>query len=139
VPVFDEDRIKRIVALSAQKEIDGSKEWTPDAILERLDAAIIGNLRYKQTLAMCLADYIGKSGLRNHLLIAGPSGTGKTYLLEQCLPMFGIPFLVVDASSLVPAGYKGLTLQEAFGEFFRLNPQASRKAILVLDEFDKIS
>jgi ATP-dependent Clp protease ATP-binding subunit ClpX len=135
---FDEDRIKRIVAMAAEKQRSARQDWTPQAIFERLDQAIIGNKQYKQAVALCLADFIGPNLIRNHLLVVGPSGTGKTYLLQQTLPDFGVPYHLVDASGLVPAGYKGLTLQEAFTDFFKTNAEASRRCVLVLDEFDKI-
>lgn len=136
---FDEDRIKRIVALAENVKDIEKKNWTAESIFERLDQAIIGNDRYKKSLAICVSDFIGESMIRNHLLVTGPSGTGKTYLLEQCLPDFGLPFHVIDASSLVPAGYKGNTLQESLEEFFKSNSTASRRCVIVLDEFDKIS
>jgi|SRR6185436_1198521 ATP-dependent Clp protease ATP-binding subunit ClpX len=136
---FDEDRIKQIVALADQKKQQDKKHWTPKAVFERLDQAIIGNKRYKQALAICIADFVGDNAIRNHLLVAGPSGSGKTYLLQECLPDFGLPYKVVDASGLVPAGYKGTTFQESLEEFFRPNAMAARKAVIVLDEFDKIS
>jgi ATP-dependent Clp protease ATP-binding subunit ClpX len=136
---FDDERIKRIVALAdAKKQVD-KKHWTPKAVFARLDQAIIGNAKYKQALAICLSDFVGDSAIRSHLLVAGPSGSGKTYLLQECLPDFELPYRVVDASSLVPAGYKGTTLQEALDEFYKSNALASRKAVIVLDEFDKIS
>jgi ATP-dependent Clp protease ATP-binding subunit ClpX len=136
---FDDDRIKRIVALADQKKQRDKKHWTPKAVFERLDEAIIGNIRYKQALSICIADFVGESSIRDHLLVAGPSGSGKTYLLQECLPDFELPFKLIDASALVPAGYKGMTLQEALEDFFKSNALASRKAVLVLDEFDKIS
>ena len=136
---FDDDRIKRIVALADEKKEKSKKHWSAQSVFDRLDQAIIGNARYKQALALCIADFVSEAGLRNHLLVAGPSGSGKTYLLQECLPDFDLPFTLVDASALVPAGYKGLTLQEALEEFFKSNALASRKAVIVLDEFDKIS
>ena len=136
---FDDDRIRRIVALAEQKKQSDKKHWSPQAVFERLDEAIIGNTRYKQALAICIADFTSENGIRNHLLVAGPSGSGKTYLLEQCLPDFGLPFKVIDASGLVPAGYKGMTFQESLDDFFRSSTLAVRKAVIVLDEFDKLS
>ncbi len=90
-------------------------------------------------LASCLASYIGEAKQRNHLLVFGPSGTGKTYLLEQTLPDFGLPYVVIDSSSLVPSGYEGNTLTKSLTEFYGSNMRASERAIIVMDEFDKIS
>ncbi len=136
---FDEERIKRIVALAEQKKQHDRKQWTARAVFERLDESIIGNVRYKQSLAICIADFVGENAIRNHLLIAGPSGSGKTYLLQECLPEFDLPYKVIDASGLVPAGYKGLSLKESLDEFFGSNALAVKKSVIVLDEFDKIS
>lgn len=136
---FDENRIQRIVALAKQETEKKQQNWNAESIFKRLDQAIIGNEKYKKSLAICISDYVGPSHLRNHLLVVGASGSGKTYLLEQCLPDFGIPFHIIDASGLVPTGYKGNTLQESLGEYFKLNITASSGCILVLDEFDKIS
>jgi ATP-dependent Clp protease ATP-binding subunit ClpX len=139
VSTFDDERISRIVALAEQKKQRDRIQWTAQAVFDRLDQAIIGNTRYKQALSICIADYVSERSIRTHLLVAGPSGTGKTHLLQECLPDFELPYTVIDASALVPAGYKGLTLQEALEEFFKSNALAARKAVLVLDEFDKIS
>ncbi|MCX8506121.1 MAG: AAA family ATPase [Alphaproteobacteria bacterium] len=136
---FDEKFIQQVVALQSAKSGSDAKFWSASEIFARLDAAIIGNDGYKKSLAMALADYLGANGLRNHLLVAGPSGTGKTYLLQQCLPDFGLPFVVIDGSGLTPSGYKGQNLSDSLGEFFRSNAMASRKCVIVLDEFDKIS
>ena len=80
---FDDARIKKIAELSASQQEESDKEWSATAIFEKLDAAIIGNANYKKSLALCLGDYLGKAKIRNHLLVVGPSGTGKTYLIEK--------------------------------------------------------
>ena len=136
---FDDERIKRIVALAEKAKQSEQQNWTTESIFERLDHTIIGNDRYKKSLSLCIADFIGESMIRNHLLVTGPSGTGKTYLLQECLPDFGLPFHIIDTSSLVPAGIVGNTLKDDLEEFFKSNATASRRCVLVLDEFDKIS
>ena len=50
---FDEARIKRIVALAEKAKADENKNWTAESIFERLDTAIIGNEKYKKSLAIC--------------------------------------------------------------------------------------
>jgi ATP-dependent Clp protease ATP-binding subunit ClpX len=138
-PGFDEEAIRRIVALAEAQKAADCKEWTATAIFARLDTAIIGNRRYKESLAVCLADFLAPAEARNHILVAGPSGSGKTYLLERCVPDFGLACHFIDASSLVPSGYKGSTLPEVLEPFFRSRLLNSKKCILVLDEFDKLS
>lgn len=69
---FDEERIKRIVALAEKAKEGEKKNWTTESIFERLDQAIIGNERYKKSLAICIAGFIGDAMERNHLLVTGP-------------------------------------------------------------------
>jgi ATP-dependent Clp protease ATP-binding subunit ClpX len=137
--VYDQARIKKIAAMMDASKQDQKKTWTATAIFERLDSAIIGNERYKKALASCLSSYLAEAKIRNHLLVFGPSGTGKTYLLKQTLPDFGLPYVVIDSSSLVPSGYEGNTLTKSLTEFYGSNMTASERAIIVMDEFDKIS
>lgn len=136
---FNDDRIKRIVGLSEEATATEKSNWTPKSIFQKLDEIIIGNAKYKQTLSSSLAAYLDEAKQRDHVLVFGPSGSGKTYLLEKALPVFDLPYHIIDSSSLVPAGYSGRTLKESLEEFFKLNALASNRCIIVMDEFDKIS
>jgi len=136
---FDDERIKRIAKLVDEQNKKDIANWNAESIFERLDSAIIGNETYKKSLAVTLANYLAPERRRDHLLVTGPSGTGKTYLLEQTLPDFGLPYIVIDTSSLVPSGYKGTSLNELLTPFFSSGQNPGKGAVIVLDEFDKIS
>lgn len=136
---FDESRIKKIVGLSEESKQQEEKKWTPKEIFKKLDEIIIGNSRYKQTLSSCLAGYLDEKVQRDHLIVFGPSGSGKTYLIEKVLPVLGIAYHTIDSSSLVPSGYSGNTLKDSLEDFFKTNVAASKRSIIVMDEFDKIS
>lgn len=124
-----------IVALMAEDE---PTKWTSPLLYEQIDKAIIGNENYKRTLSMVLADYLGGKGMGKHMLVVGPTGTGKTYLLKKILPLLGVPHKIIDAASLTGSGYKGTNLLDTLQDFFK-DQVGSKKNILVLDEFDKIS
>lgn len=134
-----DDQVDEILKIMNAKKGLTEKEWTPTAIFQQMDQKIIGNENYKQALALTLSGYLGKSGQRQHMFVIGPSGTGKTHLIRKLLPVFGIPHVVIDSSSLVGPGYQGTTLQEALEEFFKSNMAAAKKSIIVMDEFDKVS
>lgn len=136
---FNDDRIKRIVGLAEESNVQEAVKWTPKSIYQKLDEIIIGNSRYKQTLSSSLSGYLDESKQRDHLLVFGPSGSGKTYLLDMALPVLNLPYHIVDSSSLVPAGYSGNTLRESLEEFYKMNSTATTRSIIVMDEFDKIS
>lgn len=134
-----DDKVNEVLKIMSEKNGASDKEWTPTAIFQQMDNKIVGNDTYKESLALCLSGYLGKTMQRQHLMVAGPSGTGKTHLLRKLLPVFGIPYTIIDASSLVGPGYQGTTLEEALEEFFKGNMLAAKKSIVVLDEFDKVS
>ena len=134
-----DDKISEVLKIMAEKNGANEKDWTPTAIYEKMDNKIVGNENYKQSLALSLSGYLGKNNQRQHLLVVGPSGTGKTHLIKKLLPVFGIPHIIIDASSLVGPGYKGTTLESLLEDFFKSNMHAAKKCIIVMDEFDKVS
>ncbi|MGK5085220.1 AAA family ATPase [Bdellovibrionota bacterium FG-1] len=136
---FDEAKIREIMALVETEKSKSKAAWNAQSIFDRLDRAIIGNTKYKQSLALSLSEFINNRTRRMHLLVSGPSGSGKTYLLQQCVPDFELPYLLIDASGLVPSGYVGNTLRDSLTGFFSGNMMASRGCIVILDEFDKLS
>ncbi|CAN5675724.1 hypothetical protein BH10BDE1_BH10BDE1_16900 [soil metagenome] len=137
--MFSSDRLKKIAAEAQSAKDEKKKAWNTKSIKEKFDEVVIGNEGYKQVLSSVLAGYLSELKTRHHVIVFGPSGTGKTYMLEQTLPDLGIPYVVIDSSSLVPAGYSGNTLTESLKEFYKSNQTASDRGIIVLDEFDKIS
>lgn len=134
-----DDKISEVLKIMSEKNGATEKEWTPTAIYQQMDGKIVGNENYKESLSLSLSGYLGKKNQRQHLLVVGPSGTGKTHLIRKLLPAFGVPYIIIDASSLVGPGYKGTTIEQLLEDFFKSNMQASKKSIIVLDEFDKIS
>lgn len=134
-----DDQVEEILKLMNEKQGQIDREWTSMAIFQQMDGKIVGNDNYKQALSLSLAGYLGKNQQRQHMFVVGPSGTGKTHLIRKLLPTFGIPHLFIDSSSLVGPGYQGTTLEGLLEDFFKSNAQASKKSIIVMDEFDKVS
>ncbi len=116
---------------------------TTEAIIAGLDAIAHGQQAAKRTLAEAAIGLLYEV-TRSNVVLAAPTGTGKTLLatslgkvLEGLLAR-PVPTVVVDATQLVPAGYKGQALEE------RLEPHASKgldqslAGVLVIDELDKL-
>ena len=79
---------------------------------------------------------------KSNVVVAGPTGCGKTYMLRMLAKYLNIPFYVSDASSYTQAGYVGDDVENCVLGALRdcnFNVQAAQHAIIVLDEFDKIS
>lgn len=78
-----------------------------------------------------------------HGLLTGPTGCGKTYIVNLMAEFLSFPVIKLDASALVPEGYKGVSFTEALLE--RLSdmrglytPKQLNHSIVILDEFDKL-
>lgn len=79
---------------------------------------------------------------KSNVIVAGPTGCGKTYMLRMLAKYLNIPFYVSDCSSLTQSGYVGDDVENCVLGALRdcnFNIQATQHAIIVLDEFDKIS
>src|ERR1700721_2723082 len=76
-----------------------------------------------------------------HIMLIGPTGTGKTLLAQTLARMLDVPFAIVDATTLTEAGYVGedveniilKLLQAADGDVAR-----AQTGIIYIDEVDKI-
>lgn len=79
---------------------------------------------------------------KSNVICAGPTGCGKTYMLRMLAKYLNIPFYISDASGLTQAGYVGDDVENCVLGALRdcnFNVQAAEHAIIVLDEFDKLS
>lgn len=79
---------------------------------------------------------------KSNVICAGPSGCGKTFMLRMLAKYLNIPFYISDTSSMTQAGYVGDDVENCVLGALRdcnFNVQAAQHAIIVLDEFDKIS
>ena len=79
---------------------------------------------------------------KSNVICAGPSGCGKTFMLRMLAKYLNIPFYISDSSSLTQAGYVGDDVENCVLGALRdcnFNVQAAQHAIIVLDEFDKLS
>lgn len=120
----------------------------PKDIRECLDRNIIGQDRAKKALSVAvynhykrLSDRTGKIK-KSNILLAGPTGSGKTLLAQELARILDVPFAIADATSLTQAGYVGddvenilVRLVAAAGGDISL----AEKGIVYIDEVDKIA
>ena len=121
---------------------------TPHQIHRELDRFIIGQEHAKKVLSVAIYNHNKRlhdeSGLikKSNILLAGPTGCGKTLLAKTIAKILNVPFVIVDATSMTEAGYVGddveLCLQrllDAADDDLGL----AQKGIVYLDEIDKIA
>ncbi|KAK3683702.1 P-loop containing nucleoside triphosphate hydrolase protein [Podospora appendiculata] len=81
---------------------------------------------------------IGKS----NILLLGPTGVGKTYILETLSKKLNVPFTISDCNSFTQAGYIGQDVEACIERLLieaNYDIKATEHGIVVLDEFDKIA
>ncbi|MED7923737.1 ATP-dependent Clp protease ATP-binding subunit ClpX [Nonomuraea sp. LP-02] len=126
---------------------------TPREIHTFLDQYVIGQDRAKRTLAVAVHNHykrlrapvskddpveLGKS----NILLVGPTGSGKTYLVQTLARMLDVPFAVADATALTESGYVGDDVENILLKLIQAADHDVRRAetgIVYLDEIDKIA
>ncbi|KAI1343712.1 ATP-dependent Clp protease [Xylariaceae sp. FL0016] len=79
---------------------------------------------------------------KSNLLLLGPTGVGKTYILETLSKKINVPFTICDCNSFTQAGYIGQDVETCIERLLiesNYDIRATEQGIVVLDEFDKIA
>lgn len=128
------------------------RSLTPRKIFDELGRTVIGQREAKRLLAVSayrhyenLARvYAGKETRApfNNLILVGPTGCGKTMLIQQLAKFMNVNFLHIDCSSLTASGYVGSSVSEHFkriAQTAEITGTDARFTIVLLDELDKIA
>ena len=128
-----------------------SKEFnilTPKEIVNELNKKVIGQDEAKKALSVhaylhCLRINGNKDiPFRSNILMIGPTGVGKTYLVKTLAEILGLPFSRADVTTLTETGYVGDDVEVVLYNLYRKANGDLEKAqfgIVFLDEVDKIA
>ena len=126
---------------------------TASEIVHQLDQHVVGQPRAKERLALATyRHYLGRrfrdspfSGGqdfgRQHQLLLGPTGVGKSLLVRSLGRLLGVPVAFTAATSLVETGYVGSPVDSMFASLLELadgDLKLAEHGIVFLDEFDKL-
>ncbi|WAN11088.1 ATP-dependent Clp protease ATP-binding subunit ClpX [Stutzerimonas balearica] len=131
---------------------------TPAAYMQHLDESVIGQDEAKETLAVavynhylrllnCTREPVCQLGgtvelEKSNILMAGPSGTGKTLLVRTLSRILGVPFASADATTLTQAGYVGDDVDSIIARLLEAaggDVQKAQWGIVYIDEVDKLA
>jgi ATP-dependent Clp protease ATP-binding subunit ClpX len=79
---------------------------------------------------------------KSNILLIGPTGCGKTHLVQTLARVLDVPFAIADATALTEAGYVGEDVENILLKLVRAAGDDVRKAetgIIYIDEIDKIT
>lgn len=79
---------------------------------------------------------------KSNILMLGPTGSGKTYLVQTLARMLDVPFAIADATSLTEAGYVGEDVENILLKLLQaadFDVDRASRGIIYVDEVDKIS
>lgn len=128
--------------------------YSPKEIKEYLDQYIIGQDEAKKVLSVAVYNHYKRilinDGLegedvhidKSNILMAGPTGCGKTYMIKCIAEMIGVPCYIADSTTLTQAGYVGDDVESILSGLLRncsYSVPLAEYGIVVLDEVDKLS
>jgi ATP-dependent Clp protease ATP-binding subunit ClpX len=123
---------------------------TPNELIAFLNQFVKGQHQAKREVATAFYNhYISQSNRdhyqkqlgKHHLLLIGPTGSGKSYMIQLLAKHLGVPISHACAASLVESGYRGRPVDDvvkALLDQANGNVQLAEKGIIFLDEIDKI-
>jgi len=138
-------------ALSAQGPPQTLK---PVDIKKLLDEYVIGQERAKRTLAVAVHNHYKRIEApgrdeyhdvelqKSNILLAGPTGSGKTLLAQTLARILNVPFAIADATTLTEAGYVGEDVENILVSLLQAadhDVQRASRGIIYIDEIDKIA
>lgn len=133
--------------------IDPSRILPPHKLKEKLDEYVVGQEKAKKSISVAVYNHYKRilAGDRfqddveiekSNMLLIGPTGCGKTYIVKTLAKLLDVPLAITDATSLTEAGYIGDDIESVLSKLLQAADNDLDRAeigIVFIDEIDKIA
>ena len=123
----------------------------PHKIKAKLDDYVVGQEYAKKAMSVAVYNHYKRVATdtmddieieKSNMLMIGPTGSGKTYLVKTLARLLDVPLAITDATSLTEAGYIGDDIESVVSKLLAAAENDVEKAeqgIIFIDEIDKIA
>ena len=123
----------------------------PHQIKAKLDEYVVGQEQAKKIMSVAVYNHYKRVATntmdeiqieKSNMLMIGPTGCGKTYLVQTLATMLDVPLAIADATSLTEAGYIGDDIESVLSKLLSAadnDVERAQQGIVFIDEIDKIA
>ncbi len=120
-------------------------------MLFRSDDYVIGQEHAKKVISVAVYNHYKRVATgtmdeieieKSNMLMIGPTGCGKTYLVKTLAKLLDVPLAITDATSLTEAGYIGDDIESVVSKLLAAadnDVEKAERGIIFIDEIDKIA
>lgn len=155
-PIHDIPKSQKLKKKKEKKEtpekvLDPKKLPAPHIIKASLDEYVIGQEYAKKVISVAVYNHYKRvsEGVmddieieKSNMLMIGPTGSGKTYLVKTLARILQVPLAITDATSLTEAGYIGDDVESVLSKLLQAadnDVEKAERGIVFIDEIDKIA